>query len=258
MAFNFCTSGPFQGSTGDMCEVSQAAHRCIKEVTSALLKRATMCAIKLILTVRQRVPLASGPSLDSPRCKVPFHCTHTAIKALTEQPAAFINRKGFHSPPCVTGLRPLEAHPVGVCLLPGKQPQCLHTSAVPGAIAFQAPRSFAGMDSRDKGHPLKAWLLTPVRNPCTAAVQRYNTYHGSTRANIKQATGLLKMRFRCLHQSGRALQYTPAQVLRIVVVCCALHNPALQSGNALHEEEMIDCQSPTNEEDMEEANERQH
>ncbi|XP_067872023.1 putative nuclease HARBI1 [Heterodontus francisci] len=195
VAFNFYASGSFQGFTADMCGVSQtAAHHCIKEVTNALFKRAgDYVRYRTDPDSQAQRTIGFGPSLDSPRCKVPM-----------AQPAALINRKSFHS--------------------------------------------INGWILRDK-----TWLL---RNPCTAAEERYNICHSSTQVTIEQAIGLLKMRVCCLDQSGGALQYAPARVSCIVVVCCALHNLALQRGEALHKEDMNDCHSSTDEEDTEENDEQ--
>ncbi|KAJ1150643.1 hypothetical protein NDU88_003433 [Pleurodeles waltl] len=80
----------------------------------------------------------------------------------------------------------------------------------------------------DSGYPNLSWLLTPVRNPWTRAVERYNEAHGRTRSVIERTLGLLKARFRCLHMTGGSLFYSPKKVCQIIVVCCMLHNLALR------------------------------
>ncbi|XP_069502434.1 putative nuclease HARBI1 [Ambystoma mexicanum] len=76
----------------------------------------------------------------------------------------------------------------------------------------------------DAGHPLKPWLLNPVRHPLTRHEEDYNRAHTRTRAVIEQTFGLLKARFRCLSWSGRALIYRPEKVGKIVLACAMLHN----------------------------------
>ena len=79
---------------------------------------------------------------------------------------------------------------------------------------------FAG----DNDYPATAHLLTPVSNPLTPAEEAYNKCHTETHALAEKAFGLLKSRFRCLHQSTKELQYTPEKCSKIVAACMWLHN----------------------------------
>ena len=87
----------------------------------------------------------------------------------------------------------------------------------------------------------------------------YNEAHVATRAIVERCIGLLKMRFRCLDRSGGALQYNPMISSRIVVVCCALHNLALQRGDLLEEEEDVEADQPgvAGEDDQQEEDEEE-
>lgn len=80
----------------------------------------------------------------------------------------------------------------------------------------------------DSGYPLEPYLLTPFGNPTTPAEERYNRSHKRTRVIIEQTFGLLKSRFRCLHESGGTLQYLPHKCCKIVVACILLHNYCVQ------------------------------
>ncbi|RXN01038.1 putative nuclease HARBI1 [Acipenser ruthenus] len=60
------------------------------------------------------------------------------------------------------------------------------------------------------------------------AQEAYNKAHPATRNVIERTSGLLKVRFRCLHTFGGALQYAPKRVCDIIVACCVLHNIAVQ------------------------------
>ncbi|XP_067885146.1 putative nuclease HARBI1 [Heterodontus francisci] len=252
VALNFYASGSFQRSTGDMCGISQAAiYSCIKEVTNALLKRADDYVHYWTNPDSQAErAIGFGTTVGFPQMQGVIDCTHVAIKAPTDQPAIFINREGFHS--------------INVQLVCNHRKHLLQVCPhFPGAATtpryFKNPRfhSFSGplLTFRDGFLWTRAThsQLKPVGNPHNAAEERYNTCHSSIRATTKHVIGLLKVRFRCLDRSSGALQYAPARVLSIVAVCYALHSLALQRGEALHQEDMLDCHSSSDEENMEEG-----
>lgn len=76
----------------------------------------------------------------------------------------------------------------------------------------------------DSGYPLTPFLLTPFPNPGNRGEERYNRSHTRTRSVVEQTFGMLKSRFRCLHQSGGTLQYEPRKCSKIAAACMLLHN----------------------------------
>lgn len=66
--------------------------------------------------------------------------------------------------------------------------------------------------------------MTPVENPETPAEELYNERHHGTRIVVEQCFVALKARFRCLHKSGGALQYSPLKCAKITIACLLLHN----------------------------------
>ncbi|KAJ1106079.1 hypothetical protein NDU88_003482 [Pleurodeles waltl] len=82
----------------------------------------------------------------------------------------------------------------------------------------------------DSAYALRPWIMTPFLTPRTESERQYNSAHKRTRNLIERTFGLLKARFRCLHRSGGALQYTPITAFKIVVACAILHNIATRRG----------------------------
>ncbi|XP_049281601.1 putative nuclease HARBI1 isoform X2 [Anopheles funestus] len=82
----------------------------------------------------------------------------------------------------------------------------------------------------DSAYPREDWLLIPVRdaNPSSADAQ-YNERHTAGRIIIERTFGVLKSRFRCL-AGTRELQYAPSKCVKIINVCCALHNMCIEHG----------------------------
>ncbi|CAM4574539.1 unnamed protein product [Leuciscus chuanchicus] len=88
---------------------------------------------------------------------------------------------------------------------------------------------------RDRGYPLKTWLLTPLTNPQTDRECRYNDAHSRTRSVVERAIGQLKCRWRCLDRTGGMLLYRPVKVCHIVLACGVLHNVTHRHGIPLGE-----------------------
>ncbi|XP_043533702.1 putative nuclease HARBI1 [Chiloscyllium plagiosum] len=254
-ALNFFASGSFQGAAGDISHISQSAvHKCIKQVTNALFARANDY-ICFPMDESSQDDRASGFSALAgfPRVQGIIDCTHIAIKAPDNQPAAF-NRRGYYS----INVQIVADHChriMQVCArFPGscRDAFILHQSTIPPL--FSRCQNVKGWLLGDRDYPLYTWLMTPLPCPSTPAELRYNKSHANTRRVIRRTMGLLKQRFRCLDRSGGPLQYSPQRVSRIVVVCCILHNFAVQRGLQL-EEEVPENISSSDEEDLDDREE---
>ncbi|XP_067909328.1 putative nuclease HARBI1 [Heterodontus francisci] len=213
VTLNVHFTGSFQGSTGDICGISQSvAHQYIKEVTNALFRwTGDYVCFRTDPDSQAERTIGFGAIAGFPQVQGVINCMHVAIKVPEHQPAAF---------------------PTGRASTPT---MCNHCKQIMHDCAcFLRDRHNAyGWILGDKGYPLRTRLLMPVRNPRVDAEERYNACHWTMRATIEQAFGLLKMRFRCLDQSREAHQYALASPSRIVVVCCVLHIHALQRGESM-------------------------
>ena len=88
----------------------------------------------------------------------------------------------------------------------------------------------------DSGYPLEPWLMTPYREERVVQHRNFNRVHCSARNITKQCFGVLKSRFRCLHETGGILQQSPVKACKIVTDCAAFHNFCLKC-NDVHEYE---------------------
>lgn len=74
----------------------------------------------------------------------------------------------------------------------------------------------------DCGYGIEPFLLTPYRNPQFNSQQyKFNLAHSAARNIVERTIGVLKNRFRCLLGT---LHYNPEKVVKVINVCCALHN----------------------------------
>ncbi|XP_067852378.1 putative nuclease HARBI1 [Heptranchias perlo] len=161
MVLNFCSSGSFQASAGDMCNISQYG--------SALMHNGGH-----ILTV----PDEEQGAID---------CVHIALCAPRVNSAVFANRKGFHSLSmqlaCDHAHRIME---VDTCYPGSSYDAFIMWQSIMPAI-FHLAQQVKGWLLGDKGYPLKPWLVTPVMNPRTRAQQAYNESQAAT-GNIVEHT----------------------------------------------------------------------
>ncbi|XP_064103412.1 putative nuclease HARBI1 [Macrobrachium nipponense] len=145
--------------------------------------------------------------------------THIPIKAPSDNEYIYVNRKGYHS---------LNLQVVGnaqnlITSYTVKYPGSTHDAYIwnncPLRGRFQ-DGVYGDMHLLgDSGYPLEPFLLTPYPHPTTRGQERYNRSHKKTRTIIEQTFGVLKSRFRCLHNSGGSLQYEPKKCAKIAVAC---------------------------------------
>ncbi|XP_067890785.1 putative nuclease HARBI1 [Heterodontus francisci] len=201
-ALDFFASGSFQGSMGYRRDLSQSAtHKCIKEVTNALFPHANDFIYKPVHEDSQPARSAAfGAITGFSRLQAVIDCTHVAISSPWDWPAVFVNRKGFHS----LNVQLVCGHRQRIMCFPGGLSQLIYLDEL--SAVFEEPAKVDGWILHDKGYALCTWLMTPVCYPQSAAQERYNAAHASTRAMIEHTIGMLKMQFRCLVQSGGALR----------------------------------------------------
>ncbi|XP_067906154.1 putative nuclease HARBI1 [Heterodontus francisci] len=240
VALNFYTCGSFRDQPATC--VGSLNQQCTAAFMRSLTRRAGDY-VHFRTDPESQAEMAIGFRITAgfPQVKGVIDCMHVAIKAPTEQLAAFINRA--FTPTTSNLCMTQEALHASVCLFPRQLSQVL--------LLCTPSAQLQGWSLGDKGYPLMIWLLTPVRNPSKNAGEHYNTCHGSTQATIEQAIGMLKMLFHCLDSSGGAQQYAPDRVGCIIVVCCVLHNIAVQSGEALQDEEVWEQDTFSDDEDTE-------
>lgn len=74
----------------------------------------------------------------------------------------------------------------------------------------------------DSGYGLEPFLITPYKDVTVGTMQhKFNKKHTSARNIVERVIGVIKSRFRCLLVT---LVYSPKKVIKLINVCCALHN----------------------------------
>ncbi|XP_067829836.1 putative nuclease HARBI1 [Heptranchias perlo] len=263
VALNFYTTGSFQAATGLINDITQfAIHCCIRDVTEVLYaKRNQFIFFPMGLEKQEERAMGFSRMAGFPRVQGVIDCTHIALRAPYQDPGIYINRKGFHS----LNVQLVCDHRQRVMQVCARYPGStqnsfiLRQSSIPPL--FHTDPRVSGWLLGDKGYPLSTWLMTPVRRPRTAGEKNYNWKHSSTSTAIRRTVSQLKQRFRCLSRSGGSLQYSPDRVSKFIVVCCMLHNFALQRGQALEtagEGDMCEEEEEDEEEEEEEQGSPNH
>ncbi|XP_055912025.1 putative nuclease HARBI1 [Eupeodes corollae] len=102
----------------------------------------------------------------------------------------------------------------------------------------------------DAGFALESFVLTPYRFSQSGTNQsNFNRRHASARNVIERTNGNLKTRFRCLLNT---LYYSPQKAVKIVNVCCALHNICKEFNLDMQCESRIEQNDSDTEEDASE------
>ncbi|XP_065200775.1 putative nuclease HARBI1 [Planococcus citri] len=166
-----------------------------------------------------------------PRCIGAVDCTHVKILSPGGQDAEiFRNRKRFFSynvqAVCDSNLRFLNV----VCRWPGSS----HDSTIfnNSSIKYKFEDGEFGNDLLvgDGGYGVRNYLITPLRNPITAAEKKFNFAQIRTRNPIERTFGVWKRRFPIL-AVGINLEVTSVEM--VVTATAVLHNIARFFGDAM-------------------------
>ncbi|XP_067859159.1 putative nuclease HARBI1 [Heptranchias perlo] len=203
MALNVYATDSFQAAAGDISDIIQfVVHHCIREVTETLYtRRRTFISFPMDRVKQDERALGSAHIAGFPKVQGGIDRTCFALLVTYHQSGMFLNRKGFHAFN-VQLICDLRQHIMQFCArFPGHSHASfiVRQSSVPPL--FQPGCQVTGWQPGNKGYTLQIWLMTPVRNPGTAAEVAYNESHAATRNIIKQMVGLLKQCFSCLHCS---------------------------------------------------------
>lgn len=160
--------------------------------------------------------------------------THIQIKAPSNHPQSYVNRKHFHSLQlqCVCRHNMLFSH-----VFTGF-PGSVHDSRViQSSDLWESGPQKCGRNYHilgDGGYPLRHWLLTPYRDNghLNQQQKKYNTYHSSNRVVIERAFSLLKGRFRRLLYLDTTKVSTAVD---IIMTCCILYNMCILEQDVLEE-----------------------
>ncbi|XP_039279757.1 putative nuclease HARBI1 isoform X1 [Nilaparvata lugens] len=90
-------------------------------------------------------------------------------------------------------------------------------------------RDMGGILIGDSGYACNRFLMTPLLRPQTPAEQRYQRALIRTRSTVERMFGLLKNRFRCLHNNN-TLRFSPRRCCIVIVACAILHNFGIKKG----------------------------
>ncbi|XP_050339505.1 putative nuclease HARBI1 [Bactrocera neohumeralis] len=226
----FVAEGPYQRSVGNDANISMA-RSTISEVLTRVIKTLehSIC--------HQWIQLAMGASEKQhskdyfynkyriPGIIVCIDGTHIKVLKPSTDEHLYFNRKGFFSMNAMIvcdsnmTIRAVDVR------YPGSSHDAFVWSISTVRQHFLREYEIGERTSRllgDSGYGIEPFLLTPYRDPEYGSLQNtFNRAHSSARNVIERTIGLLKSRFRCLQG---ALQYNPQKVVKIVNVCCALHN----------------------------------
>ncbi|XP_049301680.1 putative nuclease HARBI1 [Anopheles funestus] len=153
--------------------------------------------------------------------------THIRMVAPNENAVLYFNRKGFYS---LNALLICD-HRNLIRYVNAKYSGSNHDAFIfeesPANLFFEERWREGDRQCKilgDSAYPSKPWLLRPFANSQPNSVEaEYNFKHAKARVIIEKTIGMLKGRFRCIN-GERQLHYTPTKCVRIVNVCCALHN----------------------------------
>ncbi|KAM4795512.1 putative nuclease HARBI1 [Rhinophrynus dorsalis] len=227
---HFFASGSFQTRTSSVGGVSQSAFsRFMGPVIDSIKKHLqTFIHFPTDRAGWQLIRRGFYNVAGLPHVMGALDCMHIALSPPHEREELYRNKKGFHS----VSVQVICDHNGKILSLysafPGSSQDSFILKQTSVHEWFETGRLSGGWLLGGGGYTCRPWLLTPVSNPRNDAEHAYNEAHAETHSIIEQTFSLLKSQFRCLDKPGGVLQYNPTKVADIIVVCCILHNIAIQ------------------------------
>lgn len=222
VTLQYLGSASLQSTVGDAHNLSQpSVSLCVTRVCNALIdkKDAFISWPTSIRTIQTKFFETAG----FPKVVGVIDGTHIRIKQPHDTPNAFINRKYYPS--------------INVCAVSDPNHKFTFVSVRwPGSChdSFVLKQTNLwdefegglreGVILGDSGYPCRSWLMTPVSVPRERNEEAYNIAHKRTRVIIECAFGMLKKRFRILHDEMRV----PTDKIPILILATViLHNIAV-------------------------------
>lgn len=92
--------------------------------------------------------------------------------------------------------------------------------------------------------------MVPILHPVEGSPEEaFSNSLCATRCVIERCIGVLKQVFRCLLQH-RTLHYHPTVAAQIVYACCILHNMRREEDHDMHDDEVSETESDTEDENL--------
>lgn len=233
VALRYYATGSMQRVAGDLHGISQpSVSRCVSAVSASLTRLAsTYIKFPTDEATQRHVMNEFYKTAAFPNVLGCVDGTQIAILAPSSNEQVYVCRKGFHSlnvqAICDAKLRFMN--------IVAKYPGSAHDAFIWRNCAVHhhlQQHTTSGVQKwllGDSGYPLSQFLMTPVTHPSTVAENNYNKKHSQTRNAIERAFGVLKMRFRCLHNTGGCLQSPPSSCTKIITACAVLHNICIEN-----------------------------
>jgi len=232
VALRFYATGSMQRVAGDLHGISQpSVSRCVHAVSRLLTCNASSYIKFPTDESSQRKTMADFYKIAAfPNVLGCVDGTQIPILSPAINENIYVCRKGFHS------LNVQAICNAQMCFINivAKYPGSAHDSFIwRNCAVYQYLEQHTAEHQRwllgDSGYPLSPFLMTPIANPTRQAETNYNKRHMQTRNTVERSFGLLKMRFRCLHNTGGCLQSPPERCAQIITACAVLHNMCINN-----------------------------
>ncbi|XP_052900977.1 putative nuclease HARBI1 [Anopheles moucheti] len=230
-SLKFLAQGSYQRGVGNdfTVPIGQSTFSEIFEETLCALENTLKHVITLEMTEEEQADARRFFYEKSgiPGAVLAIDGTHIRITAPHENPVMYYNRKGFYSMNALLICDHRNIIRYVNARFSGSNHDAFIFDSSPAIEYFEnkwrnGERVFRLLG--DSAYPTKPWLVKPFANALPGSQEaEFNTKHAQARVVIEKTIGMLKAKFRCLN-GERQLRYSPTKVVRMVNVCCALHN----------------------------------